>query len=59
MDLTPLHMQVAGVAIIVAMGLGFLFWTARAMLGLHRGYPVYVLPDPDHDSPDDLDPLDA
>lgn len=51
MDLTPFHMQVAGIAIIVAMAAGVLFWTSRALLGIHRGYPVYVLPDhdPDHD----------
>lgn len=59
MELTPLHLQVAGVAIIVAMAIGFLFWAGRALMGIHRGYPVYVLPDPDHDSSDDLDPVDG
>lgn len=57
MDLTPLHMQVAGAAVIVAMAVGFLFWTARALLGMHRGHPVYVLPDPNRD--DDFDGDDA
>lgn len=50
MELTPLHLQIAGVAIIIAMAVGVLFWAARTVLGMHRGHPVYMLPDPDDDN---------
>lgn len=52
MELTPLHLQIAGVAIIIAMAVGVLFWAARTVLGMHRGHPVYMLPDPDDDNGD-------
>ena len=49
MDVSPLTLQVAGILIVVLMGVGMLFWLVRAAIGIHRGEPVYVLPD-DHES---------
>lgn len=57
--LTPFHMQIAGIAVLVLAGLGFLWWVVHTVMGLHRGRPIYMLPDihPDeHDAePDDED----
>ena len=50
-ELTPLHLQIAGILALLAAGGAFVWWTVRALLGIHRGHPVYVLPDPDHDDP--------
>ena len=52
-------MQIAGVAVLVLCGAGLLWWIVHTVMGLHRGRPIYMLPDthPDeHDSePDDED----
>ena len=53
MELTPFHLQVAGIVILIAIAVGFLFWLGRTLLGMHRGYPVYMLPGPDDDNPED------
>ena len=53
MELTPFHLQVAGIVILIAIAVGFLFWLGRTLLGMHRGDPVYMLPDPDDDNPED------
>lgn len=59
-ELTPLHLQAAGILILLTAGGAFVWWTVRALLGLHRGNPVYMLPDPDHDDPNgDWEPTDT
>lgn len=59
MTLEPIHLQIAGVAVIVLTGLAFVLWVARAAMGWHRGRPIYMLPAPhpdDHDE-DEVDPI--
>ena len=51
-ELTPFHMQVAGIAVIVLAGLGLLWWIVHAVMGMHRGRPIYMLPDTHPDTHD-------
>jgi hypothetical protein len=48
-DLTPFHLQVAGIAVVVLLGLGFLWWIVRSVIQWHNGRPLYVLPETQHD----------
>lgn len=49
MRVTPEQLQFVGVAILVLLGVGLLFWLTRAIMGWHNGNPVYMLPDSDED----------
>ncbi len=51
--LTPLHMQIAGVVVLVLIGAAFLWWVVHIVVGLHRGRPIYMLPDTHPDEHDD------
>ena len=57
MELTPFHLQLAGIAVVVLLGLGFLWWVVRAVMQWHNGRPLYVLPEQRdehaHDDDDD------
>lgn len=52
-DLTPFHLQVIGAVILIGIGLGFLAWVVRRAIGIHRGRPIYMLPDTSPDEQDD------
>jgi hypothetical protein len=56
MTLTPLHLQIAGVVILIALGVATLWWIAHIVIGRLRGRPIYMLPDTDPDAQDDDDP---
>ena len=58
-ELTPQHLQVAGIVVIVLIGAGFLWWVVHAVMGLHRGRPIYMLPDTHPDEHDDEPDDDA
>jgi uncharacterized membrane protein len=55
MTLTPFHLQVIGVGILVALGIATVWWIARIVLGRLRGRPIYMLPEADPDAQDDDD----
>lgn len=55
MTFTPEHMQIAGIVVLVAIGLGMLWWIVHIVLGLHRGRPIYILPETSEDDDDDDD----
>jgi hypothetical protein len=53
MIFTPEHMQIAGIVVLVAIGLAMLWWIVHIVLGLHRGRPIYILPETSEDDDDD------
>jgi uncharacterized membrane protein len=57
--LTPFHLQIAGVAILVLLGVGTIWWIARIVIGRLRGRPMYMLPEADPDLQDEDDPDDG
>ena len=59
MTLTPFHLQVAGIAILVIVGVATVWWIAHIVIGRLRGRPIYMLPEANPDSQDNDDPDDA
>ena len=51
MRITVEQLQIAGIVVIVLIGLGFVGWLVRRVVGISRGHPVYILPD--HGNHDD------
>ena len=56
MAFTPFHLQIAGVAILVIVGVATLWWLVHIVIGRLRGRPIYMLPEADPDTQDDDDP---
>lgn len=44
--LTPIHMQIAGILVVLAMAGALAWWTLRAVIGMQNGRPIYLLADP-------------
>jgi hypothetical protein len=59
MTITAEQLQVAGITVIVLIGLGFLGWVVRAAIRMHGGNPVYMLPDDSDDDAPGADDDDA
>lgn len=58
MTLTPFHLQVIGVVILVALGLATVWWIGRIVIGRLRGRALYLLPAVDPDADDINDDAD-
>lgn len=57
---TPFHLQIAGVVILVAVGLAALWWVARVAMGWHSGRATYLIGErPEDEADDDEDGGDA
>ena len=55
MALTAFHLQIAGIAIAVAVGIAACWWVVRAAMGWHSGRATYWLNSPRDDDTDDED----
>jgi hypothetical protein len=49
MQITVQQLQIAGIVVVVLVALGLIGWIVRAVIGMHRGHPVYMLPDTSHE----------
>jgi len=54
MTIEPVHLQIAGIVFLVLVGIGFVLWIVRAVMGWQPGRHIYMLPDRD-DEDDDRD----
>ena len=55
MALTAFHLQIAGIAIAVAVGIAAIWWIVRAAMGWHSGRALYWLNDARADDAADED----
>jgi hypothetical protein len=49
LTLEPVHLQIAGIAIVVLIAVGFAIWIARAVVRPKRGRAIYMLGQADND----------
>jgi hypothetical protein len=52
MTITVEQLQIAGIVVVVLIGLGFVGWLVRTVVGVSRGSPVYMLPDTSNNTDD-------
>jgi hypothetical protein len=64
MNVSVTSLQIAGIAILALIGLGFIFWIVRSTIESKRGRTLYMLgeagrQDDDQDDDDDAEGLDV